>query len=101
MAGATAGTYVLGDAALGAQISVERWLTPMPDGTSEGPLSSAPTAVVGKSTSAPVGVSTITGTVRGQTLTANNSASADADGLGAFSYHWKRDGAGNRRGERR
>ena len=39
----------------------------------------------------PTGLPTITGTPQvGQTLTANTSAIADADGLGAFSYQWIR-----------
>jgi hypothetical protein len=43
---------------------------------------------------APVGVPTITGTVtEDQTLTADTSGISDADGLGAFSYQWLRDGA--------
>ena len=40
----------------------------------------------------PTGSVTITGTpVVGQTLTASNNL-ADADGLGAITYHWYRDG---------
>ena len=43
---------------------------------------------------APVGVPTISGTVtEDQTLTADVSGISDADGLGAFSYQWLRDGA--------
>ena len=42
---------------------------------------------------APTGSPTITGTTtEGQTLTADISGIADADGLGAFSYQWLRDG---------
>jgi len=42
---------------------------------------------------APVGVPVITGTVtEDQTLTANTGGISDADGLGAFSYQWLRDG---------
>ena len=44
-------------------------------------------------TDAPVGVPTITGTVtEDQILTADTSGISDADGLGAFSYQWLRDG---------
>ena len=42
---------------------------------------------------APAGIPTITGLVReNQTLTANTAAISDADGLGAFSYQWLRNG---------
>ena len=42
---------------------------------------------------APVGVPTITGTVtEDQTLTTDTSGISDADGLGAFSYQWLRNG---------
>ncbi|UWR14000.1 DUF4214 domain-containing protein [Sulfitobacter sp. M368] len=44
--------------------------------------------------SAATGSVTISGTAReDQTLTANTSGIADADGLGAFSYQWLRDGS--------
>ncbi len=40
------------------------------------------------------GAPVITGTAtENQTLTVNASGIADADGLGAFSYQWKRNGA--------
>jgi hypothetical protein len=43
---------------------------------------------------APVGVPVITGTVaEDQTLTANTGGISDADGLGAFSYQWLRNGS--------
>ena len=43
--------------------------------------------------SAPTGTVTITGTARqGETVTANVSALADADGLGTLSYQWRADG---------
>ena len=90
--GATASTYTLGDADVGAQISVQVTYTDG-DGTAEGPLTSAPTAAVANVNDAPVGVPTISGTAsKGQTLTANASGISDADGLGAFSYQWLRDG---------
>ena len=42
---------------------------------------------------APAGLPTITGTAtEDQTLTADTSGISDVDGLGAFSYQWKRDG---------
>ena len=62
-------------------------------GTAE-TLTSAQTAAVANVNDAPVGVPTITGTVtEDQTLTADTSGISDADGLGAFSYQWLRDGA--------
>ena len=86
------GTYTLGDADVGTQISVQVAYTDA-HGTSEGPLASAQTAPVANVNDAPVGVPTITGTVtEDQTLTANTAGIADADGLGAFSYQWLRDG---------
>jgi 6-phosphogluconolactonase (cycloisomerase 2 family) len=43
----------------------------------------------------PFGTVIISGTTeRGQTLTADTSGLADADGLGAFSYQWRRGGTG-------
>ena len=42
---------------------------------------------------APAGLPTITGTAtEDQTLTASHQRISDADGLGAFSYQWLRDG---------
>jgi hypothetical protein len=62
-------------------------------GTSEGPLTSVQTAAVTNINDVPVGVPTITGTVtEDQILTADTSGIPDADGLGAFSYQWLRDG---------
>ncbi|MCP4083058.1 MAG: hemolysin-type calcium-binding protein, partial [Planctomycetaceae bacterium] len=90
--GATASTYTLGDADVGTLISVEVSYT---DGnsTAEGPLTSAQTAAVVNVNDDPVGLPTITGTVtEDQILTADTSGISDADGLGAFSYQWLRDG---------
>ncbi len=90
--GATASTYTLGDVDVGAQISVQVSYTDA-HGTAEGPLTSAQTAAVANVNDAPVGVPTITGTVtEDQVLTADTSGISDADGLGAFSYQWLRDG---------
>ena len=48
---------------------------------------------VGATNDAPVGLPSVTGTVaEDQTLTADTSGISDADGLGAFSYQWLRDG---------
>jgi hypothetical protein len=91
--GATSSTYGLGDADVGAQISVQVTYTDA-GGTGEGPLTSAETAAVTNINDLPVGVPTIDGTVtEGQTLTANTGGISDADGLGVFSYQWLRDGA--------
>ena len=90
--GATASTYTLGDADVGAQISVQVRYTDG-GGTAEGPLTSAPVGPVANVNDAPVGVPTISGTAsKGQTLTANTSGISDADGLGTFSYQWLRGG---------
>ncbi|MBD2109572.1 DUF4347 domain-containing protein [Nodosilinea sp. FACHB-13] len=60
------------------------------DGTAESVLSNATSAKVANVNDAPTGSVTINGTVvQGQTLTANTSTLADADGLGTLSYQWK------------
>src|SRR4029453_7110081 len=57
-------------------------------------LTSADVGPVANVNDAPTGVPTISGTVtEDQTLTANTGGVADADGLGAFSYQWLRNGA--------
>ena len=57
-----------------------------------GELASAATAVVTNVNDAPTGTVTISGTAQeNQVLTASNTL-ADADGLGAISYQWQRDG---------
>jgi hypothetical protein len=62
-------------------------------GTSEGPLTSAPTAPVANVNDAPTGVPAITGVATEDlTLTADTTGIADIDGLGAFSYQWLRNG---------
>ncbi|SOE19058.1 hypothetical protein SAMN05877838_4017, partial [Hoeflea halophila] len=92
IAGATASTYTLGDADVGSAISVAVSYTDG-NGTAEGPLTSAATAAVANVNDAPAGVPAITGTVtENETLTADTSGISDADGLGAFSYQWMRDG---------
>ncbi len=91
--GVTGSTYVLGDADVGTQISVQVSYTDG-QGTAEGPLTSAQTGPVANVNDVPVGVPTITGiATEGQTLTADTSGITDDDGLGAFSYQWLRDGA--------
>ena len=89
--GATAGTYTLGDADVGTQISVQvSYIDGY--GTAES-LTSAQTAAVTNVNDVPTGVPTISGMpTEDQTLTADTSGIADADGLGAFSYQWLRNG---------
>jgi hypothetical protein len=83
---------VLGQAQVGNAVTVEVSYTDA-QGTAEGPLASAATAAVANVNDAPTGVPTITGTVtQGETLTADTSGIADADGLGALTYVWKADG---------
>ena len=90
--GATLSTYTLGDADVGNQISVRVSYTDG-QGTFEGPLASAQTAMVTNINDNPIGVPTITGTVQeDQILTADTSGISDADGLGALSYQWLRGG---------
>jgi VCBS repeat-containing protein len=61
-------------------------------GTPESVTSTA-TASVANVNDAPTGSVTITGTVaEDETLTADTSGIADADGLGTFSYQWQRGG---------
>ena len=89
--GATASTYTLGDADVGTQISMQVSYTDL-QGTAEGPLASLQTAAVVNINDAPTGSVSISGTpTEDQTLTAANTL-ADADGLGAVSYQWYRDG---------
>jgi hypothetical protein len=88
---ATAPTYTLGDADVGAQISVRVSYT---DGhNTVETLTSVATAAVANVNDAPTGAVTISGpATQGQTLTAANML-ADADGLGPISYQWRADGA--------
>ena len=91
--GATGSTYLLVNADVGTQITVQVTYTDG-HGTAEGPLTSVPTAVVTNVNTPPVGLPTISGTpTEDQTLTANTSGISDADGLGAFSYQWLSNGS--------
>ena len=90
--GATADRYTLDDADVGALISV-RVSYVDGHGTRETLTSAATTAVVNVN-DAPVGEPVINGTLtENQVLTAGVSGIGDADGLGAFTYQWLRDGA--------
>ena len=94
IAGATAPRYSLADADVGKTIKVTVSFTDMA-GFSEGPLTSDATdPVTPKPSSSATGQPTISGTAQvGETLTANTSGIADADGLDnvSFSYQWIAD----------
>src|SRR5207342_1355748 len=91
ISGATGSTYTLGNDDVGHTIDVVASYTDG-HGTAES-LASASTAVVTNVNDAPTGTVTISGTAaQNQVLTASNTL-ADADGLGAISYQWQRDGA--------
>ncbi|MFC3615337.1 beta strand repeat-containing protein [Lutimaribacter marinistellae] len=84
-------TYTLTDADVGAAIAAELRYTDAYD-TAESVRSNTTTAVEAVN-SAPVGAVEIIGTARvGETLEADTTGLSDADGLGAFSYTWLRDG---------
>ncbi|WP_315900559.1 calcium-binding protein [Maritimibacter alkaliphilus] len=90
--GATGGSYTLTGTDIGARITVRVSYTDG-IGTAES-LTSAATNAVADTNDAPQGRPSITGTAtQGQLLTADTSAISDADGLGAFSYQWLRDGS--------
>ena len=92
ISGATSSTYVLVQDDVGETITVTVSYTDG-GGTAES-LTSAATGAVANVNDSPTGSVTISGTVaEDQTLTADTSGVADADGLGTFSYQWKRDGA--------
>ncbi|MGO3783788.1 MAG: DUF4214 domain-containing protein, partial [Vreelandella alkaliphila] len=87
---ATGETYTLTQADVGAEISVRASYTDQ-QGTAEA-VTSAATGSVANVNDAPKGDVIITGTTtEDETLTADTSALADEDGLGAFSYVWKAD----------
>ena len=91
IAGATASAYTLVQADVGKTMDVVVSYTDG-FGTAESVTSSA-TAPVANINDAPTGTVVITGTaMQGQTLTADASGVADADGLGTFSYQWRRNG---------
>ena len=92
ISGATNSTYTSTDVDVGAAISVRVRYTDG-HGTLESLTSSSTDAITGINDT-PVGLPLIQGTIReNQTLTANTSAINDADGLGAFSYQWLRNGS--------
>ena len=91
IASATGTTYALTQADVGKAISVRASYT---DGGGKAEsVTSTATSNVANVNDAPTGAPTITGTAtQGQTLTADTSSIADADGLGTFSLQWLRDG---------
>ena len=100
IAGATAGTYTLVDADAGKTVRVRVSFTD--DAGNEETLTSVATEPVGFAVQQQIvntpatGQPTISGTVQvGETLTADTSGIADADGLSgaAFSYQWLADDA--------
>jgi hypothetical protein len=91
IAGANGNTYTLGDADVGQVIRVR--VSYIDGGGTSESLTSGPTAAVGNINDVPSGLPTISGAVvENQTLTAVTAAIVDADGLGAFSYQWLRNG---------
>jgi hypothetical protein len=91
IAGATASTYTLTDADVGANITVLANYTDG-DGTFES-VTSAAVGPVSNINDTPAGLVNITGTpAEAQVLSANTGGVSDGDGLGAFSYQWLRDG---------
>ena len=93
VAGATGSTYTLADADEGKAITVQVSFTD--DGGNEETLTSTATATVEAPPNSPAtGAPIISGTAQvGETLTADTSGVADADGLdnAAFTYQWLAD----------
>ncbi|MGR3378675.1 calcium-binding protein [Salipiger abyssi] len=90
--GATAVSYHVGVADIGAEISVRIRYTD--GGDTEETVTSDVTDPVISGNDLPTGSPVISGTAaQGQTLGVNTSSIADADGLGGFSYQWLRDGS--------
>ena len=90
--GATNSTYILTQDDVGETITVTVRYTDAGN-TSEGPLTSVPTAAVTNTNDAPTGLPTISGTTtQGQTLTVDTSGISDADGPASltFTYQWNR-----------
>ena len=95
IAGATASSYTLADADAGKTINVQVSFTDR-GGYAESLTSAATETVAARPNTAATGAPGITGTARvGETLTADTSGIADADGLdhATFIYQWLADGA--------
>jgi hypothetical protein len=92
ISGATGSTYDLAQADVGSAISVRYSFTD--DGAANEAVTSGSTAIVANVNDSPTGSVTVNGTAEyGQTLFADTTLVADADGLRAFSYQWLRGGA--------
>ena len=95
LSGATVETYTLADADIGKAMSVKVSFTD--DAGNDETLTSAATAAVEARPNSPAtGAPTISGTAQvGETLKAETSGIADADGLSnaTFAYQWLADGA--------
>lgn len=92
IAGATASSYALTQSDVGAQISVRASYVDG-QGSSESTTSNQ-TAAIANVNDPTTGDLTISGSgVQGQTLNAITDGLGDLDGLGAFSFEWRRDGA--------
>jgi hypothetical protein len=90
IAGAASNTYTLGQADIGAVITVTASYTDT-SGFAKS-VTSAATANITNINNSVTGTVVITGTAtQGATLTLNHTL-ADADGLGTITYQWKRDG---------
>ncbi len=91
ISGAIASIYTLGNGDVGHAMTVTVSYTDG-FGTHE-TITSLPTAAVVNVNDAPTGALAVTGTAaENQTLTADTSGIADADGLGGMSFQWLRDG---------
>jgi Ca2+-binding RTX toxin-like protein len=91
VSGATGATFALGDADVGKAISVRASYTDQ-RGTAEA-VTSAATGTVANVNDAPTGGVTISGVAAEDSVLAASNTLADADGMGAVTYQWLRDGA--------
>ncbi len=92
IAGATADSYIPGDADVGSMISVEVSYTD--GGGSDEMAAAAASGPVANVNDAPTGVALLQGdATEGETLTVNTTTLADDDGMGGLSYQWLRNGA--------
>ncbi|MBK9236503.1 MAG: Ig-like domain-containing protein [Rhodoferax sp.] len=89
--GATSSSYLVATGDIGATLTAK--VSYLDGGGTIETLTSSATAPITNANDAPTGAVTLVGTLaEGQTITANTSTLADADGLGAFSYQWLRSG---------
>jgi hypothetical protein len=91
IAGATGASYVSGDADVGFMIGVT--VSYVDGAGSPEAVTSSAVGPVTNVNDLPVGSASISGTAaQGQVLTANTAGITDDDGLGTFSFLWKRNG---------